>query len=95
MLFSTLITSSFAVLALAIPLRPRSVYDIAVDEVSPTPLIEWSDTKRIARTTADEGEASLAPIIEWADTKKTARTVSDEEEISPTPLIEWANSSKA
>ncbi|TGO14435.1 hypothetical protein BTUL_0053g00340 [Botrytis tulipae] len=95
MLFSTLITSSLAVLAVASPLRHRSVNDVAVDEVSPAPLIKWSDTKRIARTSAGEEEASLSPINEWADTKKIARTVSNEEEISPTPLIEWANSSKA
>ncbi|CCD45194.1 hypothetical protein H4I96_05129 [Botrytis cinerea] len=94
MLFSTLIISSMAALAVASPLRPRSGNDVAVDESSPAPLIEWSNTKRIARTTADE-EASLAPIIEWADTKKTARTVSNEEEIAPTPLIEWSNTRKA
>ncbi|KAF5868455.1 uncharacterized protein Bfra_012365 [Botrytis fragariae] len=88
MLFSTLITSFMAVLAVASPLRPRSVNDVAVDEESPTPLIEWANTKRIARTTADEEEASPAPLIEWADTKKSARTVSNEEEIAPTPLIE-------
>ncbi|KAF7896543.1 hypothetical protein EAF00_006557 [Botryotinia globosa] len=60
MLFSTLITSSLVVLAVASPLRTRSVNDVAVDEVSPAPLIDWSDTKRIARTTADVEEASLA-----------------------------------
>ncbi|TEY68113.1 hypothetical protein BOTCAL_0122g00150 [Botryotinia calthae] len=95
MLFSTLIISSMAALAVASPLRPRSGNGVAVDESSPAPLIEWSNTKRIARITDDEEEASLAPIIEWADTKKTARTVSDEEEIAPTPLIEWSNTRKA
>ncbi|KAF7908065.1 uncharacterized protein EAF01_003820 [Botrytis porri] len=88
MLLSTLITSYMAVLAVASPLRPRSINDVVVNEDSPSPLIEWSNTKRIARTTADEGEGSPAPIIEWADTKKTARAVSNEGEIVPTPLIE-------
>ncbi|KAM0156104.1 hypothetical protein ACHAQE_000514 [Botrytis cinerea] len=84
-----------AALAVASPLGPRSGNDVAVDKSSPAPLIEWSNTKRIARTSANEEEASLAPIIEWADTKKTARTVSNEEEIAPTPLIEWSNTRKA